>query len=116
MARVIFKSGQAIQSLSGILGDLVYQTRNGKTFVYKREIKVPLPTASRAEKARYRRLLMINECVRILQGEIKDVVSAIGMRKKFFDRISCLYDKYVQSIKAPTKLQRRIMEEYRSRY
>ena len=33
MARVTFKAGQPIQSLSGTIGNLTYRTINGKTFV-----------------------------------------------------------------------------------
>lgn len=116
MARVKFKEGQPIQSLSGTLGNSVFRTRNGQTFVHERTYPELPKDATRAQKAQYRRRLIIDECVRILQDEIEDVLEAIGMRKKICDRVGRLYDQYAREIKARTKLQRKIMGEYRVRY
>ena len=116
MAKVTFKEGQPIQSLSGSLGDMIFRTRNGQTFVHKRSYPALPKDATRAQKARYRRRMMIDECARILQDEYEDVVVAIDMRKKICDRLGRLYDQYSPELKAPTKLQRKIMSEYRSRY
>ena len=116
MARVKFKEGQPIQSLSGTLGNSVFRTRNGQTFVHERSYPELPKDATRAQKARYRRRMMINECVSILQDEIEDIAEAISMRKKITERIGYLYDKYVNKRKARTKLQRKIMGEYRAKY
>ena len=116
MARVKFKEGQPIQSLSGTLGNSVFRTRNGQTFVHERSYPELPKNATRAQKAQYRRRVIIDECVRILQDEMEDVLEAIGMRKKISDRVGYMYDKYVREIKARTKLQCKIMGEYRAKY
>lgn len=116
MARVKFNPGQPIQSLSGTLGNAVFRTMYGRTFVFERARPVLPKNATREQKARYRRRVMVDECVRILQDEIEDITEAIAMRKKILERVGYLYDKYVQEIKAPTKLQRKIMGEYRAKY
>ena len=59
---------------------------------------------------------MVQNCVTILQEEMSDISEALKQRKKIQERISRLYDKYVKTIKAKTKLQRRIIEEYRAHY
>jgi len=38
------------------------------------------------------------------------------MRQKIRERILYLYQKYEKAIKAPTKLQRKIMTEYRAKW
>ena len=116
MARIRFKRGQAVQSLSGTLGEMTFRTINGKTYVHVRCEKEPASDASRKEKALYRRRRIVSNCVGILQEEMEDVVEAIRMRLKLKNRIEYLYDKYVREISAPTKLQRKIMEEYRRRH
>ena len=116
MARVTFKEGQPIQALSGRIGRLVFQTRNGKTFVHE-HLEPELPAdANRKAKAKFRRMEMVQNCVTILQEEMSDISEALKQRKKIQERISRLYDKYVKNIKAKTKLQRRIIEEYRAHY
>ena len=108
-----FKNGQPIQSLSGTIGNLTYRTVNGKTFVRARPERTLPEHASREERARYRRETMIDQCTGIIQHEITDIQEAIRMRTKIRSRLVGLYKKYEKEIKAPTKLQARIMEEYR---
>lgn len=116
MARVVFKENQPIQSLSGSIGNMVFRTMYGKTFVLeRREPELP-KDATRKQKAQHKRLMMVNNCVGILQNEMEDIQVAIAMRSKLRDRICYLYDKYCNEIKAPTKLQRKIMGEYRAKY
>ena len=116
MARVRFKEGQPIQSLSGKIGNLTYRTRNGKTFVHvASELELP-EGATRKQKALYKRRVMVDECVTILQEEMDDFIEAIQMRTKIRDRIIGLYKKYSPEIKARTKLQRKIMGEYRKKW
>ena len=116
MARVTFKEGQPIQSLSGKLGNYVFRTINGVTRVHVQQIPALAKDATRAEKRKHRRRVMIEACVGLLQNEMEDVVAAIELRTKIKDRIRRLYDTYAAEIKAPTKLQKRIMSEYRAKH
>lgn len=114
MARIELMPG--IASISGTVGDFTFRTINGKTYVHRRnELELP-EDATREEKRQYRRQHMIRQCVRILQDEMGDFERAIQMRLKLKSRIEGLYDKYCKEIKAPTKLQRKIMQEYRSKW
>lgn len=116
MARVTFKPGQPIQSLSGTIGNLTYRTVYGQTFVHlAREVKLP-ENPTRADKERFRRLTIANQCVCILQEEISDLQESLRMRPKIRERILGLYKRYHKEIKARTKLQKKIMEEYRKRW
>ena len=116
MARVTFKPGQEVQSLSGSIGNIVFRTINGKTYVHeRREPELP-KDATRKQKALYKRRMIVDQCVYILQSEMEDVPKAIKERKRILDRIQRLYDKYVREISAPTKLQRKIMGDYRMRF
>ena len=116
MARVEFKENQPIQSLSGSIGNIEFRTINGKTFVLERQEPELPKDATRKQKAMFRRRKIINQCVSILQNEMEDIQAAIAMRSKLRDRIRYLYDKYSKEISAPTKLQIKIMGEYREKY
>ena len=110
MARVELMPG--IKSISGTVGNLTFKTRNGKTFVYEKpEPELP-ENPTRKEKARHKRAVMLNRCVALVQREIGDLQEATRQRKKIYERMASLYDKYQKSIKAPTKLMKKIMEEY----
>ena len=95
---------------------MVFRTRNGKTTVYARDEPELPENATRAEKRRYKRERIVRQCVAILQDEMEDIVVAIAMRMKIRNRILYLYKKYERDIKAPTKLQRKIMGEYRAKW
>jgi hypothetical protein len=116
MARVIFKKGQPIQSLSGTIGRYTYRTINGKTFVHASKERVLPDDASRKEKALFKRESMLDQCTEILQNEMADVQEAIRMRSKIRSRLRSLYEKYRKEIKGRTKLQTRIMSEYRGKW
>ena len=116
MARVEFKEDSPIQSLSGTIGNLTFRTRNGKTTVFHRYEAELAPEASRAERRRYKREQMVRNCVAILQNEMEDIQVAIAQRPKIRERILYLYKKYEKEIKAPTKLQKKIMCEYRAKW
>ena len=116
MARVFFKKGQAIQSLSGTAGKYTFRSINGKTFIRRAKERTLPENATRKEKALFKRESMIDQCTAILQNEMKDIQEAIRMRVKIRSRLRSLYEKYKKEIKAPTKLQRRIMEEYRGKW
>ena len=114
MARVELMPG--IESISGSVGQLTFRTMNGKTFVRVRQ-EAELPKgASRKQKAKYKRDRMLDQCIAILQDEMGDMLEAIRLRPKMRERLKRLYDKYAKEIKAPTKLQRKIMTEYRGRF
>lgn len=116
MARVIFKKGQPIQNLSGTIGRYTYRTINGKTFVHATKKRVLPDDASRKEKTLFKRESMLDQCTEILQNEMADVQEAIRMRSKIRSRLRSLYDKYREEIKGTTKLQTRIMSEYRGKW
>lgn len=114
MARVHLKPGMG--NLSGTVGNLTFRTINGKTFVFEKMQAVLPENASREEKRRYKKRLMIDACLLILQQPIDDLHEAIRLRPKMRLRLSHLYDRYCGEIKARTKLQKKIMSEYYSRY
>ena len=114
MAKVILKEG--IENISGSIGKLTFRTIHGETYVTCHE-EAELPdNPTREQKAKYKRDRIVNQCVYIIQEEIEDMREAIRQRNKIRSRIVYLYDKYVKAIKAPTKLQRRIMELYRAKW
>ena len=116
MARVEFKSNSPVQSLSGTLGYLTYTTRYGRTFVHTAHQPTLPEHPTRAQKAKYKRDIMLNNCICILQDEMEDILLAIQLRPKMRERLKRLYNSYAPLIKAPTKLQKRIMTEYRARF
>ena len=115
MARVTFKEGQPIQSLSGTIGVITYRTMNGKTFAYaRREPELP-KNATRKERAAYKERMIVNECVRIIQDEMEDFVAAIQARPAIRAAMKRYYRQYSPEIKARTKLQREMLRAYRMR-
>lgn len=114
MARVELKPG--IESISGTVGNLTFRTVYGKTFVHKKAEPVLPEKATRQERAKYKRDVIIDQCVGILQREISDMREAIQMRPKIRSRLMRLYKRYAPEIKARTKLQRKMMTEYRAKY
>lgn len=112
MAHVTFKKDQPIQALSGTVGDRTFRTRNGKTYMTRLQTPVLPKNPTRKQRALYRRLRMIDQCVMIVQAQIPDIPEAIAMRSRIKDRLMYLYDKLSPTIKAPTKLQKAIMEAY----
>ena len=112
MARVELMPG--IKSISGSIGNLTFRTMHGKTYVHeKAEPELP-EEPTRKEKARHKRMVMIGRCVAMVQKDYADLYEAIRQRRKIYERVAHLYDKYHKTIKAPTKLMRKIMEEYRA--
>lgn len=116
MARVHFKEGQPIQSLSGTIGNMTYRTRNGKTFVHCRRPLLLAADASRAERETYRRRQVVNECVGIIQDEMEDFVEAIRSRPRIRAAMSRLYRQYSPEISGRVKLQRKMLSVYRLQY
>lgn len=114
MARVELMPG--IESISGTVGNLTFRTVNGKTFVHEKAEPVLPEKPTREERAKYKRDVIIDQCVRILQSEIEDLTKAVGMRPKIRSRLMSLYKRYAPEIKARTKLQRKMMTEYRAKY
>lgn len=114
MARVELMPG--IASISGSVGNITFRTINGKTHVFERRTAKLREDATRAEKEKYKRDRIIRQCVSIIQDETGDWQKAIRIRTTIRNRIVYLYNKYVKEIKAPTKLQAKIMGEYRSKW
>ena len=113
MARVELMPG--IDSISGTVGKLTFRTVNGKTFVQAKRLPELPDKPNRKEKARYKRAVVIDNCVCLLQSEYPDLRDAILHHRRIYDRVAYLYDKYRKTIKAPTKLMRKIMEVYRAK-
>ena len=116
MARITFKEGSPIQSLSGTLGNMNFRVRNGKTFVHAVRQPELSEDASRAEKARHKRQEIVHRCVCLIQEEIEDVKQAIAMRSKIRSRMLLLYDRFLKETSAPTKLSKMIMVAYRKKW
>ncbi len=115
MARVTFKNGQPIQSLSGTIGNLTYRTINGKTFVHARGVMELSPKASKHEKALYRRRMIVDECVRIIQDEMEDFVEAIRLRPTIRAAMLRYYKMYAEECGSRLQLQRKMLGAYRLR-
>ena len=116
MAKVTFNTDQPIQSLSGSFGPLTFRTLYGRTFVMERPAPTLPKNPTRQQRARFKQRTIIDQCVAILQSQYEDIQEAIAMRPKIRDRIVRLYKKHAPSIKAPTKLQKAIMTEYREKF
>ena len=116
MARITFAKDQPIQSLSGSLGRITYRTVNGHTFAYRKNNPVLPKNPTRKQRAQFKKRTIIDNCVSILQSQIKDIQEAITMRPKIRERLRSLYNKFEPTIKAPTKLQKAIMSEYYVRF
>ena len=110
MAKVTLMPG--IERISGTIGDVTFFTRNGKTFMSKRSEPVLPKTATSKQKAQYRKRVMVNECVVLIQSQMDNMLDAIEKRKKIRDRISYLYAKLSPEIKARRKLQKAIIMAY----
>lgn len=115
MARVTFKAGQPIQSLSGTIGNLTYRTINGKTFVRVRGEVGLASNASTEAKAAYRRKTIVDECVRIIQEEIGDMAVAIQARAGIRAAMKRYYDQFSTETGSRLKLQAKMLEAYRNR-
>ena len=116
MARITFAKDQPIQSLSGSLGRITYRTVNGHTFAYRRNNPVLPKNPTRKQRAQFKKRTIIDNCVSILQSQIKDIQEAITMRPKIKERLRSLYNKFEPTIKAPTKLQKAIMIDYYQKF
>ena len=110
MARVKLMPG--IESISGKVGKMVFRTINGKTYVHEAGGPVLPADASRQEKAAYRKRVVVEECVYLIQKEMQNTLEAIRQHKKIYDRVRRLYDRFSPKIKARTKLQKAIMSAY----
>lgn len=115
MARVTFKAGQPIQSLSGTIGNLTYRTINGKTFVRVRGEVGLASNASTEAKAAYRRKMIVDECVRIIQEEIGDMAAAIQARAGIRAAMKRYYEQFSTETGSRLKLQAKMLEAYRNR-
>lgn len=115
MARVIFKEGGRIQRLSGKVGNMTYRTVDGKTFVFASEVSELPKDATRKQKSLYKKRMMIDQCVMLIQQQM-ELEIALAMRQKLRDRMDYLYKRLAPKIKARTKLQKAIMTEYYQRF
>jgi len=116
MAKVTFAKNQPIQSLSGSVGAITFRTVNGQTQLYRRPDPVLPKNPTRKQRALYKRRTIIDNCITILQSQYEDMQVAIAMRPKIKERLRYLYKTFAPDIKAPTKLQKRIMTEYYARF
>lgn len=115
MARITFKEGSGIESLSGKIGNISYRTIGKQTIVFSTEAPELPKDATRKQKSLYKRRIIIDQCVELIQKQM-DLEVALAMRQKLRDRISYLYKRFAPKTKARTKLQRAIMTEYYHRF
>jgi hypothetical protein len=115
MARIKFKEGSEIQRLSGKIGNITYRTAGGKTFVFATEVPELPKDATRKQKSQYKKRMIIDQCVAVIQREMELEV-ALAMRQKLRDRMDYLYKRLAPEIKARTKLQKTMMMEYYKRF
>jgi hypothetical protein len=112
MARILFNPNSPIKRLSGRYGNIVYQFRYGKQFLYGAAEPVLPPHPTPEQRRLFRRQSIVEQCVNILQTQLELSQQAIDARKTIKNRITYLYNRYNPGIKAPTKLQKKIMTEY----
>ena len=99
-------------ALSGTVGDLTFKTRNGQTFMYQKPDPQLPEHPTPKQRARYRKQLIVAECVKRIQGRFDDMLTAISSRKTIYNRVARLYDKLAPTVRARTKLIRAILDEY----
>ena len=116
MAKVRFNRESGISSLSGSIGRLTFRTINGNVYVHERKEPSLPKKATRAQKRLYKRQVIIENCLEILQNEIEDVQEAIRLRNTIKSWLKNLYKEYSPEIRARTKLQKAIMLAYRERF
>ena len=100
MAKVRFNRESGISSLSGSIGRLTFRTINGNVYVHERKEPSLPKKATRAQKRLYKRQVIIENCLEILQNEIEDVQEAIRLRNTIKSRLknlACL-SRAVQSL------------------
>lgn len=112
---MIFKEGSEIQHLSGKIGNITFRTAGRKTFVFATEVPELPKDATRKQKSQYKKRIIIDECVAVIQRQMELEV-ALTMRQKLRDRMDYLYKSLVPNIKARTKLQKAMMAEYYKRF
>ena len=103
-----------ISSLSGTIGDMTFRTRNGQTSVFQKNPPRLPANATRKQKAKYKKQLIVDQCIKILQDEIGDILIAIERRHAIKQKVEYWYDKFAPKIKAPTKLQGEILNACRT--
>ena len=103
-----------ISSLSGTIGDMTFRTRNGKTSVFQKNPPRLPANATRKQKAKYKKQVIVDQCIKILQDEIGDILIAIERRHAIKQKVEYWYDKFAPKIKAKTKLQDAIIDACRT--
>ena len=103
-----------ISSLSGTIGDMTFRTRNGQTSVFQKNPPRLPANATRKQKAKYKKQLIVDQCIKILQDEIEDILVAISRRQAIKKKVEYWYDKLAPKIKAKTKLQGAIIDACRT--
>ena len=103
-----------ISSLSGTIGDMTFRTRNGKTSVFQKNPPRLPANATRKQKTKYKKQVIVDQCIKILQDEIGDILVAISRRQAIKKKVEYWYDKLAPQIKAKTKLQGAIIDACRT--
>ena len=99
-----------ISSLSGTIGDMTFRTRNGQTSVFQKNPPRLPANATRKQKAKYKKQVIVDQCIKILQDEIGYILVAISRRQAIKKKVEYWYDKLAPKIKAKTKLQGAIID------
>ena len=112
MAQLLFNPNSPIKRLSGRYGNILYHFRYGKQHLSFLPEPVLPPHPTPEQRRLFRRQSIVEQCVNILQTQLELSQQAIDARKTIKNRITYLYNRYNPGIKAPTKLQKKIMTEY----
>jgi|GEM_PF-6883808 len=91
MARITFKKESGIESISGKVGNVVFRTINGQTYLHAStpawKIEEPKNASERRERKRHE---VIDNVVRIIQSEM-DIAEAAEKYKKIYNRAVYIY-------------------------
>ena len=111
MARVTLDPGGVIESISGRVGNMVYRTyKSGLITVHRISPRAQKATTKK-EKAMRLRSEMVNQIVGELQQGYSRIDKAAAMRKKLWQKVGYVYDKYSETVKNRKELEKIIRAE-----
>jgi hypothetical protein len=111
MARVTLDPGGVIESISGRVGNMVYRTyKSGLITVHRISPRVH-KAATKKEKATRQRFEMVNRIVSELQHDYSRIDKAAAMRKRLWQKVGYVYDKYSETVKNRKELEKIIRSQ-----
>ena len=97
MARVTFEKGQRITHLSGQIGNLIYRTVGGKTFVFEAEGAGLPKNATRKQKRLYKRKCIIRKTF-VFEAEGAGLPKNATRKQKRLYKRKCIINECVELI------------------